>query len=115
MPEARKTGTTIVGIMFKDGVILGADTRATAGTTVFIKNCKKIEYVAPNIYCAGAGFNFFLFYSILKTKVLLLIHILSNVFIFFICLINQQELMKSKLELMRLNTNRESRVSTVIS
>ena len=41
--------------MFKDGVILGADTRATAGTTVFIKNCKKIEYIAPNIYCAGAG------------------------------------------------------------
>ena len=59
MPEARKTGTTIVGIMFKDGVILGADTRATAGTTVFIKNCKKIEYVAPNIYCAGAGFIYF--------------------------------------------------------
>lgn len=24
-----KTGTTIVGIVFKDGVILGADTRAT--------------------------------------------------------------------------------------
>ena len=55
MPEARKTGTTIVGIMFKDGVILGADTRATAGTTVFIKNCKKIAEIAPNIFCAGAG------------------------------------------------------------
>ena len=28
-PKAKKTGTTIVGIIFKDGVVLGADTRAT--------------------------------------------------------------------------------------
>jgi len=42
IPEGLKTGTTIVGLMFKDGVIIGADTRATAGTTVFIKNCEKI-------------------------------------------------------------------------
>ena len=28
-PKAKKTGTTIAGILFKDGVVLGADTRAT--------------------------------------------------------------------------------------
>jgi len=34
MPKARKTGTTIAGIVFKDGVILGGDTRATEDTIV---------------------------------------------------------------------------------
>lgn len=52
---ATKTGTTIAGIIFKDGVVLGADTRATSGTTVVEKNCEKIHYIAPNIYCCGAG------------------------------------------------------------
>eukprot|EP00794_Sanderia_malayensis_P015887 gene15887-17487_t len=54
-PKAKKTGTTIVGIVFKDGVVLGADTRATEDTTVADKNCAKIHYIAPNIYCCGAG------------------------------------------------------------
>ncbi|XP_031560032.1 proteasome subunit beta type-7-like [Actinia tenebrosa] len=54
-PTARKTGTTIAGIVFKDGVILGADTRATEDTIVADKNCAKIHYIAPNIYCCGAG------------------------------------------------------------
>ncbi|KAG9130678.1 hypothetical protein Leryth_018082 [Lithospermum erythrorhizon] len=31
MPSFLKTGTTIVGLIFQDGVILGADTRATEG------------------------------------------------------------------------------------
>ena len=81
LPTAWKTGTTIVGLIFKvitatknfkksipllgglwqnvpplqDGVILGADTRATSGSTVADKNCAKIHYVQPNIYCCGAG------------------------------------------------------------
>nr|GMD97892.1 proteasome subunit beta type-7-A-like [Ipomoea batatas] len=50
-----KTGTTIVGLIFQDGVILGADTRATEGPIVADKNCEKIHYMAPNIYCCGAG------------------------------------------------------------
>uniref|UniRef100_A0A674CEG0 Proteasome subunit beta n=1 Tax=Salmo trutta TaxID=8032 RepID=A0A674CEG0_SALTR len=54
-PKARKTGTTIAGIVFKDGVILGADTRATDDMVVADKNCMKIHYIAPNIYCCGAG------------------------------------------------------------
>lgn len=54
-PKARKTGTTIVGVVYKGGVVLGADTRATEGTIVADKNCEKIHYIAPNIYCCGAG------------------------------------------------------------
>lgn len=63
-----KTGTTIVGIKFKvsnsnrnnhsraqDGVCLAADTRATGGDIVGDKVCQKIHYLAPNIYCCGAG------------------------------------------------------------
>jgi 20S proteasome subunit beta 2 len=50
-----KTGTTIAGIVFKDGVVLGADTRATEGSIVCDKNCIKIHKIADNIYCCGAG------------------------------------------------------------
>ncbi|GFZ00038.1 N-terminal nucleophile aminohydrolases (Ntn hydrolases) superfamily protein [Actinidia rufa] len=39
----------------QDGVILGADTRATEGPIVADKNCEKIHFMAPNIYCCGAG------------------------------------------------------------
>ncbi|KAJ2688315.1 proteasome core particle subunit beta 2 [Coemansia spiralis] len=55
LPTATKTGTTIVGIIYKDGVILGADTRSTSGPVVADKNCEKIHYLAPNMYCCGAG------------------------------------------------------------
>lgn len=69
-PKATKTGTTIVGLCYKvggdpvslvlisncqDGVILGADTRATSDSIVADKNCEKIHYIAPNMYCCGAG------------------------------------------------------------
>ena len=33
----------------QDGVILGADTRATEDTVVADKNCSKIHYMAPNM------------------------------------------------------------------
>lgn len=55
MPKVQKTGTTIVGIIFKDGVILGADTRSTSNNVVAEKNCFKIHYISKNIYCCGAG------------------------------------------------------------
>lgn len=48
-PKATKTGTTIAGLIYKDGVILGADTRATSGNIVADKNCEKIHYLAPNM------------------------------------------------------------------
>lgn len=34
---------------------MGADTRATGGSIVCDKNCEKIHYIAPNIWCCGAG------------------------------------------------------------
>jgi len=55
MPIAMKTGTTIAGVIFKDGVILGADTRATEGPIVADKNCAKIHFISKNIWCCGAG------------------------------------------------------------
>nr|ACQ58859.1 Proteasome subunit beta type-7 precursor [Anoplopoma fimbria] len=54
-PKPPKTGTTIAGVVFKDGVVLGADTRATSSEVVADKMCAKIHYIAPNIYCCGAG------------------------------------------------------------
>ncbi|XP_048211248.1 proteasome subunit beta type-10 isoform X1 [Perognathus longimembris pacificus] len=55
VPQARKTGTTIAGLVFRDGVILGADTRATSDKVVADKSCEKIHFIAPKIYCCGAG------------------------------------------------------------
>jgi hypothetical protein len=48
MPKATSTGTTIVGCLFKDGIVLGADTRATSGPIVADKNCEKVQ-----IQCLG--------------------------------------------------------------
>ncbi|KIJ67254.1 hypothetical protein HYDPIDRAFT_173876 [Hydnomerulius pinastri MD-312] len=55
LPKATSTGTTIVGCLFKDGIVLGADTRATEGPIVADKNCEKIHYISDSIRCCGAG------------------------------------------------------------
>lgn len=55
MPGAKKTGTTIVGLIYKDGVVLAADTRATSGSIVCDKNCAKIHNISEKIWCCGAG------------------------------------------------------------
>mmetsp|Transcript_23010 Transcript_23010/g.35224 ORF Transcript_23010/g.35224 Transcript_23010/m.35224 type:complete len:265 (-) Transcript_23010:53-847(-) len=86
LPMAKKTGTTIVGMIYKGGVVLGADTRATGGDEVADKNCEKIHYLAPNIYCCGAG-------TAADTE-------------------KTTELISSKLELLRMNTYSQSRVVT---
>jgi len=85
-PKTLKTGTTIAGVMFKNGIVLGADTRATEGPIVCDKNCEKIHYIAPNIYCCGAG-------TSADTE-------------------NSTGLISSQLKLHRLATGRESRVET---
>ncbi|KXJ20350.1 Proteasome subunit beta type-7 [Exaiptasia diaphana] len=87
-PTARKTGTTIAGIVFKDGVILGADTRATEDTVVADKNCAKIHYIAPNIYCCGAG-------TAADTE-------------------NVTDLISSQIQLHSLSTGRQARVVTAL-
>ncbi|KAF7684070.1 putative proteasome subunit beta type-2 [Astathelohania contejeani] len=50
-----KTGTTIVGLKYREGIVLAADTRATAGPVVADKNCSKIHKISDNIFCCGAG------------------------------------------------------------
>ncbi|KAF2121729.1 nucleophile aminohydrolase [Lophiotrema nucula] len=55
LPKATSTGTTIVGCLFAGGVVIAADTRATSGPIVADKNCEKLHYIAPQIWCAGAG------------------------------------------------------------
>lgn len=86
LPTAVKTGTTICGVIYKDGVVLGADTRATEGSIVADKNCSKIHYIAPNIYCCGAG-------TAADTE-------------------NVTNVISSQLTLHRLHTGRRSRVGT---
>jgi len=54
-PKTKKTGTTICGVLYKDGVVLGADTRATSDTIVCDKNCEKIHRIFDMIWCCGAG------------------------------------------------------------
>jgi len=86
LPKAIKTGTTIVGIQYKDGIVLGADTRATEGNIVADKNCEKIHYIAERIYCCGAG-------TAADTEM-------------------TTRQISSQLELHRLNVGREPRVAT---
>lgn len=54
-PRTIKTGTTTVGMIFADGVVLGADTRSTGGNMVANKACFKVHYLQPNIFALGAG------------------------------------------------------------
>lgn len=88
-PRPWSTGTTICGVIYRDGVVLGADTRSTAGTTVADKNCEKIHYIAPNIWCCGAG-------TAADTE-------------------NVTAMVGSQLELHRFATDRDSRVVTALT
>lgn len=88
-PKPMSTGTTICGVVYAGGVVLGADTRATGGSEVADKNCEKIHYLAPNIYCCGAG-------TAADTE-------------------KTTELIASQLELLRLSTNTQSRVVAAVT
>lgn len=55
MPKFHSTGTTIAGVVYEDGVVLGADTRSTSGNIVANKCSEKIHFLQPNMYCCGAG------------------------------------------------------------
>lgn len=50
-----KTGTTTIGIVCKDGIVLAADKRATAGTFVVDKKTDKIHIVTEFIAVTMAG------------------------------------------------------------
>merc|ERR1712183_930251 len=53
--KVKTTGTTLAGCVFKDGVVMGSDNRATAGDIIADKSCMKVHYMASNIYCCGSG------------------------------------------------------------
>ncbi|KAJ7802415.1 20S proteasome subunit [Mycena olivaceomarginata] len=71
LPKATSTGTTIVGCLFEDGIVLGADTRATEGPDCCRQKLREsarrprhsrpiltslqIHYITDNIRCCGAG------------------------------------------------------------
>lgn len=88
-PRALKTGTTICGVVTKDAVVLAADTRATEGTIVADKKCQKLHRLADNIWTAGAGTAADLDHT---TK-----------------------MMESRMELIRLATERTPRVASTVS
>lgn len=50
-----KSNTSLVGIVCKDGVVLGADKRSTAGSIVMDKHSMKINYVNDHILTAYTG------------------------------------------------------------
>nr|XP_027201306.1 ras and EF-hand domain-containing protein homolog [Dermatophagoides pteronyssinus] len=52
---ATKTGTTICGLLTREGVVLAADCRATAGSFIATRNCLKLHRLSKSIWCAGAG------------------------------------------------------------
>ncbi|MSS75287.1 proteasome subunit beta [Candidatus Pacearchaeota archaeon] len=50
-----KSNTSLVGIVCKDGIVLGADKRSTAGSIVMDKKSMKINYVNDHILTAYTG------------------------------------------------------------
>lgn len=50
-----KTGTTTIGIICKDAVILAADKRATAGHLIASKDIDKVIEIMPNMAITTAG------------------------------------------------------------
>lgn len=50
-----KTGTTILGIVCKDGIVMAADRQVTAGNIVMGKNEKKVFQVNDYLVMSGTG------------------------------------------------------------
>jgi len=50
-----KTGTTIIGIVCKDGIVMAADRQATAGDIIISKREKKVFQVNDYLVISGCG------------------------------------------------------------
>ncbi len=50
-----KSGTSILGIVCKDGIVMGADRRATAGNLIMSKNTKKAVKLNDYLVISGTG------------------------------------------------------------
>lgn len=55
MSEVLKTGTTTLGLVCKDVILLATDKRATAGDMIVQKNAQKLHRLADNIAVTIAG------------------------------------------------------------
>jgi proteasome beta subunit len=55
MPKYVLTGTTTMGVVCRDGIVLGTDTRATLGTFVAHKKAKKVYPIDDHIAMTIAG------------------------------------------------------------
>jgi proteasome beta subunit len=53
--EVTKTGTTTLGLVCKDGVVIATETRATMGTLIAHKNTKKLYKIDDHLALATAG------------------------------------------------------------
>jgi len=50
-----KTGTSILGIVCKDGIVMAADRQSTAGNIVMNKNAEKVKKINDYLVTAGCG------------------------------------------------------------
>ncbi|KAK5854728.1 hypothetical protein PBY51_004899 [Eleginops maclovinus] len=55
LSEEVKTGTTIIAIEYKGGVVLGSDSRVSAGESVVNRVMNKLSPLHDKIYCALSG------------------------------------------------------------
>ncbi len=55
MENKLKTGTTTVGLVCKDGVVIAADMRATAGTMIVDKRAEKVHVLSDDFAATIAG------------------------------------------------------------
>jgi proteasome beta subunit len=55
MEEQLKTGTTTVGMVCKDGIVLAADKRATAGNMIVDKRAEKVHILTEDMAATIAG------------------------------------------------------------
>jgi 20S proteasome subunit beta 1 len=49
------TGTTIMAVQYKDGVVVGADSRTTTGAYIANRVTDKLTKLTDNIYCCRSG------------------------------------------------------------
>jgi len=50
-----KTGTSILGIVCRDGIVMAADRRATAGNLIVSKNTRKVVKINEYLVASGTG------------------------------------------------------------
>lgn len=53
--EEHMTGTSIMAVVFKDGVVVGADSRTTTGAYIANRTTDKLTPVHDKIYCCRSG------------------------------------------------------------